>query len=117
MQLEEVQQVETEVTSAKYIPRLVIRMTTTRTTHTVYDAICAAIRSLGDLDPVQTAQAALCRSLARKIDVNSTSTSGASCLAHARAVKDLAALLAALAGTGGVQDATDLFRSILMDQS
>lgn len=91
--------------------------TITRGSHAVYDAVGAAIRSLGDLDPVQAAQAALCRSLARKIDVNSTSTSGASCLAHPRAIKDLAALLAALAGTGAMQNAEDLFRTILMDQS
>lgn len=89
---------------------------TTRGSHTVYDAVCSAIRSLGELDPGQELQASILRSLARKLDQNATSVSGSAVLAHARASKDLAALWAALTSGGGMHAAEDIFRSILMDQ-
>jgi len=82
----------------------------------VTDAVNAFIKSLGDLNPFQTAQAANVRALSLKIDQNQSIKSGASVLSAARAAKDLASLLSML-GTPDGTSASEIFKSFFEEDS
>jgi len=81
----------------------------------VTNAVNALIRSMGDLDPAGEARAAICRSLAHKIDVNERSSTGASVLAASRASRDLALLLEGLINPGSQAAAAALLKDIFRD--
>ena len=80
----------------------------------VTDDVNAYIKSLGELNPFQKAQASNIRALSLKIDQNAENKSGASVLSAARAAKDLASLLSLL-GTPSGSDAADLFKSFFTE--
>ncbi len=80
-----------------------------------YNAVCKAIESLGTLTPMQEAQAEGVKMLALKIDQLYSVKTGTVLMGYSKAIKDLSALLNALAAPTAAASA-DLFRSILSDE-